>query len=287
MKWLIIGTGWISDEFALEAIRLGHKVTGIVSRDLRRARKFAEKYDSMIGYDSIKEAEDYDYVYVATPNATHYDIATQLIKLKKHVLVEKIMTTELELTEKLFALAAKNGVKLMEAYTHITQPEVNNYVGEVVKVNFQQLSSKLKDNTYTTASTFNEKSFGGVLPDLAVYPISMAVKILGNIKTYEISKVEFLNEVEADVTFTMEHERGRSIINVSKLHDGDNTLYIDGKAVSKTITFSHIKNRMAAEINVMTKGKPEKYKDISLEVVRIVELMKYQTRAVLKNKNRY
>ena len=79
----------------------------------------------------------------------------------------------------MYDLADTNGVRLMEAFAHITNKEYENLEGSVVRTNLMQVSSKIKNNTYKEASSFSKELFGGVIPDLGVYPISASIKVLG------------------------------------------------------------------------------------------------------------
>ena len=62
---------------------------------------------------SIKKIRDIDWVVVATPDATHYKIVKDCIKIRKNVLCEKPLAKKFEQAKKLYDLAKANRVKLI------------------------------------------------------------------------------------------------------------------------------------------------------------------------------
>lgn len=285
MKWLIIGTGKISQDFIQALKRNKEEVYFVLSRDEKRAKEFSDiNKISHYGTNLKKALEEVDAVYVATPNSTHFDFAKKAIKAKKHVVVEKPMTHSFRLTKKLFDLADKYEVKLMEAYAHITWPEFHKLInkGSHLRANLEKVSSKIKSNTYKEASSFSKKLFGGVLPDLGVYPIALSILIYGKVKNAEISNVTFLNNVEVECDVRFEHIGGQiTEFFISKTKDGDNDVYIDNKKVGRHTAGNYIKNRMDNEVKVFVNNENlDLYKSISIETARVVKLLKKQARKI-------
>jgi dihydrodiol dehydrogenase / D-xylose 1-dehydrogenase (NADP) len=71
IKWGIIGTGIIASAFAEALNSLDIiEVTGVASRDLARARGFADRFHIRKAYASYEELArdpEIDVVYIATP----------------------------------------------------------------------------------------------------------------------------------------------------------------------------------------------------------------------------
>jgi len=92
-----------------------------------KSREYGEKY-SVNYYQSLDEllnSEKFDGAFVVTPTSTHVDIATKLLKAKKHVFVEKPMTYKSEDGEELVKLAEKNKVVLTCGYIERFNPAVD------------------------------------------------------------------------------------------------------------------------------------------------------------------
>lgn len=286
MKWLIIGTGWISEDYVEALKRNNEEPWYILSRDKKRAKDFAERNNIPYSTTSYKKAlTQVDAVYIATPNATHYEYAKKAIKNGKHVMIEKPMTHSLKLTKELFKLGEKFNVKVMEAYVHITSPEFRKLQGKGkhLQANLEKISSKIKAHTYKTASSFSKKLFGGVLPDLGVYPISLAVFMYGKVKKAHIENITYLNKVEVECDVKLEHKDGQvTVFSLSKLEDGDNDVRIDGKKVNRHTAGNYLKHRMDNEIALFVSDADlSEYKDVSIETARIIEELKK-----VVNKNR-
>ena len=276
MKWLIVGTGSISEEFINNLRHLGEEPAVVFSRSAAKGKEFANKHGIRYVTTNFKDFKDqYENAYIGTPNAVHYKQAKKLIKMKKNVLVEKIMTDSYKRTKELFALARKNGVKVMEAFVHISHPLTDNIKAKTVKANFMQVSSKVKNGTYKTASVFNKKMYGGALPDLGVYPLALSIKLLGKVTSFKINEIKFLNGVESEIKVYLLHENGISQFKASKVEDGDNMVIIDGLQM-----FDHVSKigdqhwRMEEEIKLFNSHYWSRYEWVSLEVSRVVEKMK-------------
>jgi len=134
MKIVQIGTGGWGKNHARVLSQLG-ALSAICDSDSQRAKEFGDKY-SVAHYDSIDkmiEIEEFDGAFVVTPTVTHSDIASKLIKAKKHVFVEKPLTYDSNEGEELAKLAEKNKVLLTCGYIERFNPAVDivkNYVKE-------------------------------------------------------------------------------------------------------------------------------------------------------------
>lgn len=121
----IIGTNWITDSWILAAQKAGKwQLHAVYSRSHEQAQQFAKKYGCSNTYDSLdKFAVDKDMqaVYIASPNSLHYDQAKQMLKAKKHVILEKPATSTVAELDDLFKTAKEEGVYLVEAYRHIQE----------------------------------------------------------------------------------------------------------------------------------------------------------------------
>ena len=69
LRWGVIGTGWIADQFVTTVTRNSHqRIVAVGSRSLDRAREFAEGHGVEKACGSYEElvAQDLDVIYVAT-----------------------------------------------------------------------------------------------------------------------------------------------------------------------------------------------------------------------------
>lgn len=277
MKWTIVGTGWISESFAQALVNNQQEIVGIVSRNESSGQKFANKWNIANVFTNLNQDTLSEVVYVATPNKIHFEVANLALDLNKHVMIEKPLSHELKLTKQLFAKAHQKNLKIMEAYAHITQDFFlqNIECEKKLNVNYMQLSSKIKDNSYQSASSFSKELFGGVVADLGVYALSAAVVINGTVKNIEIHDSEFLNDVVSTLTIKLIHNNNKiSEITISKTMDGDNALYIDGIKKLSHLNFANIKNKMDKEVEIFLTSDEKilkHFEKISIEVAKLVE----------------
>ncbi|ECJ9750791.1 Gfo/Idh/MocA family protein [Listeria monocytogenes] len=192
MKLGIMGTNWITDSFIEGAINSGEwNLTAVYSRTEEKARAFGEKYGELTYFTDIEEmgkSDALDAVYIASPNALHYQHAVSLLKNKKHVIVEKpIFSTVAEL-EHAHQIARENNVFLFEAARHIQEPNFKRLQENIEKVGtihgatlaYMKYSSRY-DQVLNgeEPNIFSLKFSGGSIVDLGVYPLYSAITLFG------------------------------------------------------------------------------------------------------------
>lgn len=108
-----------------------------------------------------------DAVAIATPAATHYELAKKAIESGKHVFVEKPMTMKGEQAEELISLAEKNKVTLMVDHTFV-------YTGAIRKIKKLIANGDLGSLYYYDSQRVNLGLFQGdvdVFWDLAIHDL--------------------------------------------------------------------------------------------------------------------
>lgn len=122
----IVGTNFISDWFAEACLQVGGRVhaSAVFSRDLDRARGFAARHGLEQWFDDLDEMiRAVDAVYIASPNAVHFEQAMRAVAAGRHVLVEKTMGTSLAQVRGILDAASDQGVVAMEAMRNVHTPE--------------------------------------------------------------------------------------------------------------------------------------------------------------------
>ena len=79
IKWGIIGLGKIAQKFVNDLILLDNvELEAVASRDLAKAKAFAEKYQAKKfygSYEALLQDKFIDIIYIATPHNSHAQIA--------------------------------------------------------------------------------------------------------------------------------------------------------------------------------------------------------------------
>jgi len=192
LRWGILAPGWIAGQFAA-ALRRGtrQQIAAVGSRDVHRARAFADAYGAPTAYGSYDELvhdPQVDIVYVASPHSEHHRQARLALQAGKPVLVEKAFTRNAAEARDLIDLARANGLFVLEGmwsrflphYDVIHQAVHDGLIGEVTTVFADHGQHLYPDGPDRLASP---DLAGGALLDLAVYPISFADFVLGPFTT--------------------------------------------------------------------------------------------------------
>jgi predicted dehydrogenase len=127
-------------------------------------------------FDHMLADRDVEAVYIATPPATHAELASAALRAGKHVLVEKPLSMTLADASAVRRLAERYGRTLMVGHTFLYSPPVvklkeliaDGALGEVAYVESQRVSS----GRYQDA---------GVLWDLAPHDVSIILFWLGHV----------------------------------------------------------------------------------------------------------
>jgi predicted dehydrogenase len=163
----------------------GLQLAGVVERSTNFA---AERYPAVSTYRTVEDMltdTSLDLVVVASPSATHYDVARQVIAAGKNVVVDKPVATSSAQIAELIALAAKRGVMLVPFHNRrwdgdfLTAQKVlhEGAVGRLVS-----LDSRMdRWNPGATRRPWKNDPAqgGGVLLDLGTHLVYLALILFG------------------------------------------------------------------------------------------------------------
>lgn len=101
-------------------------LAGIVDPDESALAKAREAHPDARTFSSLHGAlaSGFDAFTVATPSATHFEIADKLLRADRHVLVEKPMALSAAEARELAALAEKKGLTLMVGHVLLFHPAI-------------------------------------------------------------------------------------------------------------------------------------------------------------------
>ncbi|MCG1009822.1 Gfo/Idh/MocA family oxidoreductase [Salinicoccus sp. ID82-1] len=241
MKISTIGTGFIVDRFIEAAEQVeGVKVYGVHSRTKTRARLFAEGHGIDNYFTDVAEMltdDQYDTVYIASPNNLHYKYARQALEHGKHVICEKPFTSNLRELQDLIALSREKGLFLFEAVTGIHLPHYKvvkenlHRVGDlkVVQANYSQYSSRydaLKSGE--VPNVFNLEFSGGALADLNIYNLHFVIGLLGKPEDVFYLPNKFENGIDTSGVCVMKYVGSIATCIGSKDTKSENSILLQG-----------------------------------------------------------
>ena len=191
MRFATVGTSWITEKFISAAKKQGWEPVAVYSRTEAAARAFAEKHGAARFYTdfgALAKDDTVETVYIASPNAFHFEQSLFFLRCGKHVLCEKPLCTTAAEAAVLFAEAEKNGVVLAEAIMSIHTPAFDllrremQSLGKIrtAYLNYCQLSSKYPAYLRgENPNIFNPAMHAGSLMDIGVYNVYLAAALFG------------------------------------------------------------------------------------------------------------
>jgi predicted dehydrogenase len=213
----IIGPGRIANSYCKALQRSERvKIHGIASRDIGRARDFAKLFDApktYSSYEAIAQDPDIDVIYIATPHTFHAEQTLICLRNKKPVVCEKPLTLDYASAAMLVKEAQANNTFLLEGMWSRFNPAVRMAkdlieAGKIGEVRHLTADFGFKKDYDATTRLYDLALGGGSILDVGVYPLFLALFILG--KPDEIKTVAHLAPTGADAScgFTLSYKNG-------------------------------------------------------------------------------
>lgn len=230
LRFGTIGSGWITDEYIHGALDSGlWQLTAVYSRTEERARAYADRHGAKLAFTSVQAmaaSPEVDAVYVASPNALHYQHCKVLLEHGKHVICEKPLCAQADRVRELQAIAQEHGVVFLEAimFLHLPQRKLLEdtlaKLGKLsmVKLDFCQRSSKL--DGYLNGqlpNIFNPAMEAGALMDLGVYCVYPALTLFGKPDSFTIDPQMLDSGVDGAGIMTLRYPDKLVTLTYSKL----------------------------------------------------------------------
>ncbi len=217
MKIGIIGAGNIAGTMATTLQQLkGTECYAIASRDIARARAFADKYGFEKAYGSYSDMLSDPYVelvYIATPHSHHYEHIKMSLNHGKHVLCEKAFCANAAQAEEVLYMAEQRGLLLAEAMWTRYMP-MRGLINKVLKSgiigNPTSLSANLGYPLITKSRMVRPELAGGALLDLGVYVLNFASMVFGDaIDSIAANCVKLDSGVDAQENIMLTYRDGK------------------------------------------------------------------------------
>lgn len=259
IKYGVIGTSWITDEFIKGANETkGLLLNAVYSRNIKKAEKFASKYRVEHIFDDLSEmvkSNMIDAVYIANPNSLHFKTAKIFIENRKHVFVEKPIVSNRKEMEALSYISKKNNVVLMEGIRSMYTANMKSIIDNIYKLGkirryigvFCQYSSKYDSfKKGENPNIFNPKFSTGSLMDIGVYAVHPLIKIFGIPNSLEAKAVKL--------------STGADAMGIISFDYGD----MDALVIHSKITSSFLNSEIQGEEGVMLIDKISDPKEIKI-----------------------
>lgn len=230
LRFGTIGSGWITDEYIWGAKDSGlWKLSAVYSRSLERGAEYAKKHGAPLWFDNLEEmasSDQIDAVYIASPNALHYEHSKLFLEHGKHVICEKPICAQAEKVRELQQIATRQNLVFLEAimFLHLPQRRILEKalkeIGQIsmAKIDFCQRSSKL--DSYLNGelpNIFNPKLETGAFMDLGVYCVYPALYLFGKPKSFQVKSIKMKSGADGCGIITLEYPDKLVTLTYSKL----------------------------------------------------------------------
>lgn len=208
IRWGLLSTALINRKLMAGArVAHGVELAAVASRDLARARAYADEHGIPTAHGSYEELladPEIDAVYIPLPNALHHPWTLRTLEAGKHVLCEKPYSRHPAEVTEAFDLAARNGLVLSEAYmwryhpqtTTLAQLVQDGAIGELrlISASFTWPCDAPGDIRLDPALD------GGALLDVGCYCVSAARLLAGEPEALLAQQVPSASGVDALLT---------------------------------------------------------------------------------------
>lgn len=282
MRIIQIGTGGWGKNHARILSQLG-VLTAVCDTDPKRSIEYGEKYavNHYTDVDDMLISEEFDGAFVITPTSVHADIATKLIKAKKHVFIEKPMTYKSEEGEQLVKLAEKNKVLLTCGYIERFNPVVNRVkniikgkkYGDLVMLEFHRenrMPLHIKDV--------------GIIYDTSVHDIDTANWLFDEMPTVVFARAGQINHEHEDyATIMLGYKNQKTAIISSNWITPKKIRTFSAVCTEAVITSDFISQEVRIEKNEDTEiPRNEKEEPLSLEIQNFLDSIEGKSEPLIK-----
>lgn len=255
IRWGILGTGWIAHKFAEGLKHVPNaKLIAIGSRNLSSAQSFATQYGAQVAYGSYRElaeCPDIDVVYIATPHVYHYENTLLCLDNNKAVLCEKPFAMDSTEVAKMISKAKDKNLFLMEALWTRFLPSFlkaleivqSGKIGEIIHV---RSDFGIQAPYNLEGRLFNKKLGGGSLLDIGIYPVFLALTVLG--KPDQISSTAVIGKsgIDESIAINFSYNNGAiaSLYSTFMAHTATETQIFGTRGYIKLPKMWHMTNEI-------------------------------------------
>lgn len=205
-RWGIIGPGNIAHSFVkdLAFAPSRHEVAAVLGHEEENTSAFAKEY-GIAGHftelDDFLQKRNFDVIYIATPHPQHFEQTLACLERGIPVLCEKPITLNADQCRQLVATARENNTFLMEGMWLRFLPSIQQVLsiveqGAIGRITSIHASISYKAPHDPDSRYFDPEQGGGSLLDLGIYPVFLALLLLG--KPVSIQAIGKLSEEGVD-----------------------------------------------------------------------------------------
>jgi len=217
IRWGILGCGKIAKKFAsdLKLVK-DASLAAVASRDEPRAKEFAKMYNAetaFSSYEALVQSDKVDVIYIATPHGLHHEHALLCLNNKKAVLCEKALALNSAQVKEMIEASRSNKVFLMEAFWTKFLPQYQKVTelisaGAIGNLKMIQADFGFRAEQPTPQRLYDPKLGGGALLDIGIYPVFLAISLLGRPADIEAVMSPYPSGVDEQISAVLRFNNG-------------------------------------------------------------------------------
>jgi predicted dehydrogenase len=215
-KFVVVGTGAMAATMMPTFAQAGVDVTGVLSRDPERSRRFASIFGiPTAGPDLVAylKSQEVDAVYIANAPQDHATAAIAALEAGKAVLCEKPMAVSATEAERVVDAARRTGKLCMEGLWTLFLPSYERFLALARAETFGEARHLIADFGYPVSEEVRPQLYsllgGGVMLDRAIYLIALAISVFGPVERMD-AQLDFTDGgVDRDVSLQLSHQGGK------------------------------------------------------------------------------
>lgn len=211
----LIGAGHIAQISHIPALRKMREaaIVAICDDDVVKARNLAQRIDvprAFSDFEELLRMPDLDAVVISTPNHLHAPMTIAALDYGKHVLCEKPAARNAAEAQQMADAARRAGKTLMYAMNSRFDSDVQilrrfiekRDLGEIFYAKTGWLRRR-QDRRRAEWYSNKKSSGGGVLMDLGVQMLDLALWLMGNPRVVSVTSTKYAQDTRQDVEDTL------------------------------------------------------------------------------------
>ncbi|MDJ1500073.1 Gfo/Idh/MocA family oxidoreductase [Xanthocytophaga agilis] len=215
IRWGILGCGKIARKFASDLQFVNNaQLIAVASRSQSTADAFAREFPAKYkhnSYEALVQNPEVDVIYIATPHVYHYEHTLLCLNHSKAVLCEKPFAINNHQVKEMIALAQDKKVFLMEALWTKFLPHFQKLNQIIAEGQIGEIRSVIADFGFLPpynpeGRLFDPNLGGGSLLDIGIYPVFLALSLLGKPQSIQAIMTPAPTGVDEQCAITFVHD---------------------------------------------------------------------------------
>ena len=188
---------------AINSLNDKFRLIGVASRNKSKAKEFALNFNTTAynNYEDLINSNVCDAVYIPQPTKLNGLYSELALRNKLHVLVEKTMSDQLDVVNKLNKIAKINDLSLVENFQFRFHNQIKDIKkisesGEIGEIRCIKSSFGFPPFKDTKNIRYSSSLGGGALNDVGCYTVKVAQIILGTDISVAASSLFFDNKID-------------------------------------------------------------------------------------------